>query len=257
MTKAQLLADITAKIKNNTSGTDFILPSELKSVLDEMVGQYVTSVNGLNDDVTLTKASVGLANVDNTSDVNKPVSTATQAALNAKQATLVSATNLKTVNGNSLLGSGDLTIAGSGSSTTIATVGTASFEYLILSGTPAISYTKTGGSGVATMGVTGGTLKLKRFADNILVGDVAANAIKINLVGVGTVEIFARPRPTKYTLNATDATADASTNATIANQVDIDNTPTVKYGNLVLTGQGSLIVRMDNVSSDTGIDLKW
>ena len=32
----------------------------------------------------LTRSSVGLANVDNTSDVNKPVSTATQTALNAK-----------------------------------------------------------------------------------------------------------------------------------------------------------------------------
>lgn len=32
----------------------------------------------------LTKSHVGLANVDNTSDVNKPVSTATQTALNAK-----------------------------------------------------------------------------------------------------------------------------------------------------------------------------
>jgi hypothetical protein len=32
----------------------------------------------------VTKAQVGLANVDNTSDANKPVSTATQAALNAK-----------------------------------------------------------------------------------------------------------------------------------------------------------------------------
>jgi len=34
----------------------------------------------------LTKSSVGLANVDNTSDANKPVSTATQTALNAKLA---------------------------------------------------------------------------------------------------------------------------------------------------------------------------
>jgi hypothetical protein len=38
-----------------------------------------------------------------------------QNALNAKQNTLVSATNIKTVNGNSLLGSGDLTIGGGGS----------------------------------------------------------------------------------------------------------------------------------------------
>lgn len=36
---------------------------------------------------TLDKNSVGLGNVDNTSDANKPVSTATQTALNAKQST--------------------------------------------------------------------------------------------------------------------------------------------------------------------------
>mgnify|MGYP001570043542 FL=1 len=44
----------------------------------------VTSVNTLTGDVTLTKSDVGLANVDNTSDASKPVSTATQTALDAK-----------------------------------------------------------------------------------------------------------------------------------------------------------------------------
>jgi len=34
-----------------------------------------------------TKVTVGLSNVDNTSDLNKPVSTATQAAINAAAAT--------------------------------------------------------------------------------------------------------------------------------------------------------------------------
>lgn len=33
----------------------------------------------------VTKTSIGLGNVDNTSDINKPISTATQTALNAKQ----------------------------------------------------------------------------------------------------------------------------------------------------------------------------
>jgi hypothetical protein len=37
---------------------------------------------------TLNKAAVGLGNVDNTSDLNKPISTATQTALNLKQNTL-------------------------------------------------------------------------------------------------------------------------------------------------------------------------
>lgn len=44
----------------------------------------VISVNARSGAVTLTKADVGLSNVDNTSDTNKPISTATQAALNAK-----------------------------------------------------------------------------------------------------------------------------------------------------------------------------
>ena len=45
---------------------------------------------------------------------------ALEAELNKKQATLVSGTNIKTVNGNSLLGSGDLTIAGGGGDVTAA-----------------------------------------------------------------------------------------------------------------------------------------
>lgn len=46
----------------------------------------VTSVNNKTGAVTLAKGDVGLGNVDNTSDVNKPISNATQAALNDKQA---------------------------------------------------------------------------------------------------------------------------------------------------------------------------
>ena len=57
----------------------------------------------------ITKSMVGLNNVDNTSDVNKPVSTATQTALNLKQDTLVSGTNIKTINSTTLLGSGNIT----------------------------------------------------------------------------------------------------------------------------------------------------
>jgi hypothetical protein len=44
----------------------------------------VTMVAGRNGNITLTKGDVGLSNVDNTSDANKPVSTAQQTALNAK-----------------------------------------------------------------------------------------------------------------------------------------------------------------------------
>jgi hypothetical protein len=44
----------------------------------------VSSVNGQTGAVTLAKADVGLGNVDNTSDANKPISTATQNALDGK-----------------------------------------------------------------------------------------------------------------------------------------------------------------------------
>lgn len=71
----------------------------LKTYFDTLyqgVGSYVPTsrtltVNGTTYDLsanrswTIDKASVGLGNVDNTSDLNKPISTATQTALNAKQ----------------------------------------------------------------------------------------------------------------------------------------------------------------------------
>lgn len=46
--------------------------------------ESVTSVNGYQGAVVLNKADVGLGNVDNVSDLNKPISNATQAALDLK-----------------------------------------------------------------------------------------------------------------------------------------------------------------------------
>jgi hypothetical protein len=48
----------------------------------------VISVNGRVGAITLTKSDVDLSNVDNTSDLNKPISTATQTALNNLEASL-------------------------------------------------------------------------------------------------------------------------------------------------------------------------
>jgi len=61
----------------------------------------VTSVNTRTGVVTLDKTDVGLSNVDNTSDVNKPISTATQTALDSKASTshpnLIAAPGTKTL----------------------------------------------------------------------------------------------------------------------------------------------------------------
>jgi hypothetical protein len=147
-------------------------------------------------------------------------------------------------------------ITSSNTSRIRASVGTARVEYEVLTGAPVLTWTKTGG--VGTLAVTGGTIQLRTFSDTITVVDTAANGFRFDLVGTGTDVQFARSfTPAKYTLNATDALADASSNATVSNQVDIDNTPPVKYGNIVITGQGSMSIRTDNVTTDTGYSFKW
>jgi len=60
----------------NTSVNPFTRTNSFKTVEG-------VSIIGTGD-IDITKASVGLGNVDNTSDLNKPISTATQTALNAK-----------------------------------------------------------------------------------------------------------------------------------------------------------------------------
>ena len=69
---------------------------DLSSLLDNT--NLVTSVAGKTGVVTLVKGDVGLGNVDNTSDANKPISTATQTALDLK-ANLASPTFTGTVGG--------------------------------------------------------------------------------------------------------------------------------------------------------------
>lgn len=78
----------------------------------------VDSVNGQTGDVVLTKSDIGLSNVNNTSDANKPISTATQTALDAKQATITGgATSITSSNltvGRALVsdGSGKVVVSG-------------------------------------------------------------------------------------------------------------------------------------------------
>lgn len=61
------------------SATDSVI-----GALGKLQAQITTHVGRTDNPHSVTKAQVGLGNVDNTSDANKPVSTATQTALNAK-----------------------------------------------------------------------------------------------------------------------------------------------------------------------------
>lgn len=83
-----------------SSATQTALNSKENTITTGTTGQYY---RGDKSWQTLDKSAVGLANVDNTSDANKPVSSATQTALNAKAATATTVTGA-----TSLTGGGDL-----------------------------------------------------------------------------------------------------------------------------------------------------
>ena len=77
------------KVQNLDTRSEDQYPS-VNAVLDgvdNILANYnypVNSVNGLTGDVTIGKNDVGLSNVDNTSDMNKPISEETQTALGNK-----------------------------------------------------------------------------------------------------------------------------------------------------------------------------
>ena len=63
---------------DGTINAGVVKKTNLETAIQTSLGKADTALQ------SATKATVGLANVDNTSDVSKPISTATQTALNAK-----------------------------------------------------------------------------------------------------------------------------------------------------------------------------
>lgn len=92
---------------DNLSSTIQDINLQLESLL--VAEDNIISVNGQIGEVVLTKDDIGLNNVDNTSDASKPVSSATQAALNLK-ANIANPTFTGTVNGitKSMVGLGNV-----------------------------------------------------------------------------------------------------------------------------------------------------
>ena len=89
-TKTELTSALSGKVDKvagkQLSTEDFTTAEKNKLSGIETGAQVntVTSVAGRTGAVVLTKSDVGLGNVDNTSDLNKPISTATQTALDKK-----------------------------------------------------------------------------------------------------------------------------------------------------------------------------
>ena len=97
--------DITKPVSGNPTTQsvrdNFAAAAAEIDALDSAVTTLQGSVSGFDSHLTdinnphaVTKTQIGLGNVDNTSDINKPISTATQAALDAKQNTLTNSDGL-------------------------------------------------------------------------------------------------------------------------------------------------------------------
>ena len=152
-----------------------------------------------------------------------------QTALDAKQATLVSGTNIKTVNGSSLLGSGDLTISGSSGTVTSVSVVTnqgVSGSVATATTTPAITLSLgaltevtsfnglvvTANTGVITTGTWNGSLITGTYGGTgVNNGTKTLTYLKdISLTSADDTGVYTLPTGTK-TLLATDGAGTSLT----------------------------------------------
>lgn len=165
--------------------------------------------------IDITASNVGLGNVDNTSDLNKPISTATQTALDAKQDNLISGTNIKTINGSSVLGSGNLTIGSSGLQGAHNLLGNQiSTSFGIM---PCLN-----AGSLTNFSITAGNLYLVPFIPN---KTITSASLKINVViaGVGAIarilvysDLNAFPRSVLYQSSNLDCSTTGIKSATTA-----------------------------------------
>lgn len=87
-------------------------PGTLADWLEVITTGAVSSVAGRTGAVTLTKTDVGLANVDNTSDASKPVSTAQAASIATKEAAITAGTTAQVWRGDKTWVTADKTLVG-------------------------------------------------------------------------------------------------------------------------------------------------
>ncbi len=196
-------------------------------------GQVIAfdSADSLYKNITLTKANVGLSNVDNTSDLAKPVSTATQTALDGKQATLVSGTNLKTINSQSLLGSGDL----------------------VVNSTTNLSYTASTANGVvnsdtgtdATIPLVATNAGLMSPADKTKLDGIAAGATANSADGV----LLARANHTGTQLASTISDFASTVRSTLITGVSFLTNATISATDNVLEALGKLQAQITGLVS--------
>jgi hypothetical protein len=92
--RAVVLTGLSLATNAVISATDTVLSAfgKLQAQITANLSTLTSHTSNTSNPHSVTKAQVGLGNADNTSDANKPVSTATQTALNAKENTITAGT---------------------------------------------------------------------------------------------------------------------------------------------------------------------
>ena len=98
------------------SATDSVLVAfgKLQAQITANLSTLTSHISNISNPHSVTKSQVGLGNVDNTSDANKPISTATQTALNGKENTITAGTTAQYYRGDKTFQTLDKTAVGLG-----------------------------------------------------------------------------------------------------------------------------------------------
>lgn len=178
-------ADLTGKPTLGTAAATAIsdYATAAQGTKADSAVQPARTVNShaLSADVVVTKADVSLGNCDNTSDANKPISSATQTALNGKQASGTYATGTGTASGTN---TGDQTTVSGNAGTATALQTARAINGVSFDGTAAITVTAAAGT------LTGATLAAGVTASSLASFGAAAafvtsGAITSSAAGVG------------------------------------------------------------------------
>ena len=226
-TASTTAGNASTALSNHEADTTNIHGIADTSILVTTTGTQTLTNKTITTPSGLVKGDVGLGNVDNTSDANKPVSTAGQTALDLK-APLASPTFTGTV----VLP--DNTVA-------LGTKTTGDYVATITGGTGVTSTAATTGEGTThslSIGQAVGT------TDNVTFAGVTADAITIGVTAAGEIDTTSG----NLTIDSAGGTVTVDDNLTVTGNLTVSGT-TTSINTETLTIDDNIIVLNNNVTS--------
>jgi hypothetical protein len=207
----------------------------VKKAGDTMTGALILSGSPTEPNQAATKSYVD-SNSSSWGSIGGTLSNQTdlQNALNAKQDTLVSGTNIKTINSTSILGSGDLSITASAAGTNTQ-----------------VQFNDNG-----SMGGDAG-LTYDKTTDNLIVGSISLNQSGLVVKGATSNALTIKPNETlsasrtlNFKINDVDRTIDLAGNLTVSSAATISGTNTGDQTNI--TGNAGTATTLQTARSIYG-----